>query len=280
MSQADRYKSQGNACLQAGQLQEAVELYTKAIALDPSNEVYFSNRAAAYAGMERWREALDDSYEVVTLKPNWVKGWVRRGAAFTGLGQHEEARKAYLKATQLEPGNTQLVEKMEAAEAAVKQHKERRWEDDLLDSDDEQGAPSASASAGGPSSAPQGSSVAGIKRPADSNDAIGAEELRRTKRIKPGPSLLAQLDRSLKDASEDSLRACLSQIAAADEDACQRVLHILEGLNAASSEGSADEGDDDDGGGAAAWLGGQGSSAGRGAGGIRRGRARPGSESD
>ena len=108
MSQGDRYKSQGNACLQAGQFSEAVELYSKAIALDPNNEIYFSNRAAAYAGMSRWREALDDAHEVVQLKPDWVKGWVRRGAAHSGLGQHEEARKAYLKATQLEPSNKQI----------------------------------------------------------------------------------------------------------------------------------------------------------------------------
>ena len=38
-------------------------------------------RAAAYAALKRWREALDDSHEVVTLKPEWVKGWVRRGSA-------------------------------------------------------------------------------------------------------------------------------------------------------------------------------------------------------
>ena len=80
--------------------------------------------------------------------------------------------------------------------------------------------------------------------------------VKRAKRPKPGASLLAQLDRSLKDASEDSLRACLSQLASADEATCERVLHLLEGLNAASSEGSADEDGDNGGQGAAAWLGG------------------------
>ena len=57
--QADRYKSQGNQALQAGMYADAVELYTKAIALDPSCAVYFSNRAAANAALERWRDALD-----------------------------------------------------------------------------------------------------------------------------------------------------------------------------------------------------------------------------
>ena len=80
--QAERYKSQGNQALQVGQYAEAIELYSKAISLEPSNEVYFSNRCAAYAALQRWREALDDSHEVVTLKPEWVKGWVRRGSAW------------------------------------------------------------------------------------------------------------------------------------------------------------------------------------------------------
>ena len=128
--QAERYKSQGNTALQAGQYPEAIELYTKAIGLEPSNAVYFSNRAAAFASLKRWREALDDSHEVVTLKPDWVKGWVRRGSAFTGLGKHEEARKAYLKATQLEPGNAQVEGYLRAAEQAVKADKDKKWEDD------------------------------------------------------------------------------------------------------------------------------------------------------
>ena len=128
MSQAERYKSQGNQALQAKMYSDAVELYTKAIALDPNCEVYFSNRAAAYAAMERFREALDDAQEVVSLKPDWVKGHVRRGVALTGLKKHEEARKAYLKASQLEPANTQIIESMKAAAEMAKKESEKNWE--------------------------------------------------------------------------------------------------------------------------------------------------------
>ena len=59
--QAERYKSQGNNALRAKMYLEAAELYSKAIALDPNCEVYFSNRSAAYAAMNRFREALDDA---------------------------------------------------------------------------------------------------------------------------------------------------------------------------------------------------------------------------
>ena len=278
MEQADRYKSQGNAALQAGQFSEAIDLYTKAIGLDPSNAVYFSNRAAAYASLKRWQSALDDSHEVVTLKPEWVKGWIRRGAAFTGLGKHEEARKAYLKASQLEPSNTQVDEYLRAAEKAVAESKEKKWEDDLW-SDDDDDAPAKSngqGDGGGRGGAPAASSAAPKRAPPAADD-DGGRAPKRARR-KPGVGLTAQLDRSLKDASEDSLRACLGQVALADEEMAERVLHILEGLNAASSAGEDD--DEDDGGGraggsTASWLDGGvggGSSA-------RRGRGRD-SDSD
>ena len=227
--------------------------------------VYFSNRAAAYVQLQRWREALDDTHEVVTLKPEWAKGWVRRGAAFTGLCKHEEARKAYLKATQLEPGNAQVEGFLRAAEKAAAQDKERKWEDDLW-SDDEEAA--ADERGGGGSAAPAASS--GAKRAAPSDEPGGGASKRA--RRKPGAAVAAQLDRSLKDASEDSLRACLGQIAMADDELAERVLHILEGLNAASSAGEDDDDEEEGrervgGGTTAEWLRG-------GPGGGRRGRSR------
>jgi ankyrin repeat protein len=67
---------------------------------------------------------LGDTSKVVTLKPDWAKGWARRGAAFSGLGQCEEARHAYLKAVQIEPSNAQLKQMLQAAEAALAKSKE------------------------------------------------------------------------------------------------------------------------------------------------------------
>lgn len=45
--QAEALKTKGNDYLAAGKSSEAVEAYTKAIALDPHNAVYFSNRYSA-----------------------------------------------------------------------------------------------------------------------------------------------------------------------------------------------------------------------------------------
>ena len=285
MEQAERYKAQGNQALQAGMYSDAIDLYSKAIALEPSEAVYFSNRCAAYAALKRWREALDDAHEVVTLRPDWAKGWVRRGSAFTGLGQHEEARKAYAKALKFEPANAQIEGYLKAAEKAVAEGKEKKWEDDLWSDDDEDGDGGGGNGGGGGGSAgakaAAASSSAGSKRAAaaegDDDDGFAGVGggAKRARRKKPGAALAAQLDRSLKDASEDSLRACLGQIALADEDLCERALHILEGLNAASSAGEDDDEEDDDAGkggagGVAEWLRGGGGAGGGGKKRMRR----------
>lgn len=64
--------------------------FTDCIRLDPSNEVFFSNRAAARIALTQHREAVQDALAATKLKPGWAKGWARLGAAFTGLEDHVE----------------------------------------------------------------------------------------------------------------------------------------------------------------------------------------------
>uniref|UniRef100_A0A7S0JC09 Uncharacterized protein n=1 Tax=Calcidiscus leptoporus TaxID=127549 RepID=A0A7S0JC09_9EUKA len=243
--QGERYKSQGNNALRAKMFSEAAELYSKAIALDPNCEVYFSNRSAAHAAMNRFKEALDDAQEAIALKPEWVKGYVRRGVALVGLKKYEEARKAYLKATQLDPANKQLVESMAEAATLAATEKDKKWEDDLWsDEDDAEAAPSEETGGNKRAAAPQ-----------ELDELAASVQMAKSrKRRKPDGKLLADLNRSLADSSEETLRACLSQLARADVSMAERVLQILEGLNAASSAG---ESDGEDGAGVGAtdsWL--------------------------
>ena len=179
----------------------------------------------------------------MTLKPGWVKAHVRLAVACMGLKKYEEGRKAYVRAIELEPANAQLRESLQHAERLITSEEEKNWEDDLW-SDEEDNLPSVDERS---RTIPAAS---GSKRAVDDCEASRASVGKRRK--KPAASLMAELDRSLKDASEDTLRACLAQISRADEQVCQRALHILEGLNAASS---ADEDDDDEGGNHLNWLG-------------------------
>ncbi|KAH7888080.1 chaperone [Phlebopus sp. FC_14] len=102
MSDANALKDQGNKAFAAKNYDKAIELFTAAIALDPSNHVLFSNRSAAKAGKKLWSAALEDAEQCVTLNPTWGKGYARKGAALHGSRRYDEAIAAYEKGLEYE----------------------------------------------------------------------------------------------------------------------------------------------------------------------------------
>lgn len=60
MSTAKEFKDQGNAFLSAKKFPEAIEAYSKAIELDPTDHVFYSNRSAAYLSAGDAEMALED----------------------------------------------------------------------------------------------------------------------------------------------------------------------------------------------------------------------------
>ena len=64
MADATALKNQGNKAFQAENYDTAIDLFTQALALDPTNHVLYSNRSAAKAGKRQWLAALEDAEEV------------------------------------------------------------------------------------------------------------------------------------------------------------------------------------------------------------------------
>lgn len=110
MSQAIQFKDEGNKALSAGKFPEAIELYTKAIDLDPSNHVFYSNRSAAYAKNNEYQKSYEDAQKTVEIKPDWGKGYSRLGAALEYLNKDMEASEAYENGLKHDPNNAQLKE--------------------------------------------------------------------------------------------------------------------------------------------------------------------------
>ncbi|KFY25987.1 hypothetical protein V493_04326 [Pseudogymnoascus sp. VKM F-4281 (FW-2241)] len=104
---ADELKALGNKAIAEKNFDEAVEKFTEAIAIEPTNHIFFSNRSAAYASKKDYEHALEDANKVTEIKPDWAKGWGRKGAAMHGLGDLLGAHDAYEEGLKLDPSNAQ-----------------------------------------------------------------------------------------------------------------------------------------------------------------------------
>ena len=78
-AQAERLKQQGNSQMSRKEYAEAIQSYTEAIALDATNAVYYSNRAAAHSSLGDHQNAIDDAEKAIETDPKFVKAFSRLG---------------------------------------------------------------------------------------------------------------------------------------------------------------------------------------------------------
>ncbi|KAL8749553.1 MAG: hypothetical protein Q9184_006763, partial [Pyrenodesmia sp. 2 TL-2023] len=100
--EAEAFKSQGNAAMQQKDYQKAIDLYSKAINLSPTNPIYLSNRAAAYSASNKHAEAIADAELAVSADPKYTKAWSRLGLARFVLGDARGSMEAYQKGIEYE----------------------------------------------------------------------------------------------------------------------------------------------------------------------------------
>ncbi|KAF0700163.1 Aste57867_9291 [Aphanomyces stellatus] len=90
-TKAEGKKNEGNEFFKQKQYAKAVDKYSEAIALDPTNHVYYSNRSASYNGQSLFAEAAKDGEKCVELNPQFVKGYHRWALGLKGLKQYAKA---------------------------------------------------------------------------------------------------------------------------------------------------------------------------------------------
>lgn len=78
-ARAESLKAEGNAAIAQRLYSSAVDKYTQAIALDPRNAVYWSNRAAAWGALGEHGKAVGDAERAVEVDAGFVRGWSRLG---------------------------------------------------------------------------------------------------------------------------------------------------------------------------------------------------------
>ncbi|KAK2063100.1 hypothetical protein LY76DRAFT_239616 [Colletotrichum caudatum] len=110
--EADALKSRGNAAMASKDYPAAISLYTQALALNPGNAVFLSNRAAAHSAAKDHESAKADAEAAVAIDPAYTKAWSRLGLARFALGDAKGAMEAYGKGIEYEgSGGSEAMKK-------------------------------------------------------------------------------------------------------------------------------------------------------------------------
>ncbi|KAK9450508.1 uncharacterized protein V1518DRAFT_214163 [Limtongia smithiae] len=162
-ARAEALKAEGNRYVAARDYAAAVDAYTSAIAVDPTNKIYYSNRAAAYSASGKHDMAILDAEKALSIDIKYAKAYSRLGLAKFASGDPEGAMEAYEKGMEVEGnGGSDVMRKgYETAKARVEEDLRAAVPEDTespLTTSTPRGAPGA----GGAGGFPDLSSLAGM----------------------------------------------------------------------------------------------------------------------
>jgi tetratricopeptide (TPR) repeat protein len=102
---ANQHYQRGRSLADSGNYQAAVADYTRAIELDPNDEVIVNSRGVAYYNLEEYDLALADYNRAIELDPNYVNAHNNRGIIYRNLEEYDLALADYTRAIELDPNH-------------------------------------------------------------------------------------------------------------------------------------------------------------------------------
>lgn len=103
--------NRGVAYKLTGQLDAAIEDYTKALELSPESGDIYTTRANAFLEMAQLDAAINDANKALAFNPDYAAAYYVRGRIFEALGQKSFARDDFVRAYELAPDNKDIEEK-------------------------------------------------------------------------------------------------------------------------------------------------------------------------
>ncbi|CAN8246489.1 unnamed protein product [Cochlearia groenlandica] len=86
----------------------AVDLYSKAIDLDPNCASFFADRAQANIKIDNFTEAVVDANKAIELEPTLAKAYLRKGTACMKLEEYSTAKAALEKGVSVAPNESKF----------------------------------------------------------------------------------------------------------------------------------------------------------------------------
>ena len=99
----------GNQAFAEKNYADAIQHYSQAITLDPSNHVFYSNRSASHAGLGDWDLAAVDAKECIRLDPSFLKGYFRLATAQLELQDYPAAMATLRQGLSMDATHPQLL---------------------------------------------------------------------------------------------------------------------------------------------------------------------------
>ncbi len=94
----------GNSYYRSGEYEKAIELYNKAIGLDPKYAKAYNDRGIAYGeGKRQFDKAIADYNKAIEINPKYAKAYNNRGIIYKREGQYDKAIADYTKVIEINP---------------------------------------------------------------------------------------------------------------------------------------------------------------------------------
>ena len=127
----EQLKQDGNTAFKAGQMHKAVDLYTRALDVDPTNRSINSkllqNRATAYLKLKDSTRAMADSTRAVELDPSYTKARKTKAKAYGAGGKWDEAIKELKSIQETNPSEPGIQKEIRDAELEEKKAKRKDY---------------------------------------------------------------------------------------------------------------------------------------------------------
>ncbi|XP_016401961.1 protein unc-45 homolog B-like [Sinocyclocheilus rhinocerous] len=117
-------KEEGNKHFQAGEIDKAIECYTKAIKFSKDKKalaVIYRNRSACFLKKENYNNAVSDATKAIDVDAADIKALYRRCQALEKLGKLDMAFKDVQRCATLEPKNKTFLETLRRLGAEIQQ---------------------------------------------------------------------------------------------------------------------------------------------------------------
>lgn len=127
----DRMKEEGNGHFKAGRYQQAVDVYTAALDVDPlnkgTNSKILNNRAMCHSRLKKWDTAIADCDRALQLDPSYTKARKTRAKALGESGDWEAAVRAYKAVQEANPEEPGIAKDIRHAELELKKSKRKDY---------------------------------------------------------------------------------------------------------------------------------------------------------